>query len=174
LEIGFGGGEHLLTQAVANPEIGFVGCEPFVNGMAKLLAGIDAASLTNVRLRSSDAESLLKRCLDRSFSVVYIHYPDPWPKRRQTKRRLISDEMVNELARVSTLGGIVRFATDIDDYAGWTLRRFADSGKFIWHADSAHDWRVPWPDWVPTRYETKANIEGRTSVYLTFKCSTAS
>ena len=169
LEIGFGGGEHLLARAAENPEIGLVGCEPFVNGVAKLLAGIEARGLTNLRVRVDDATGLIDAAPDETFSRIYLLYPDPWPKRRQLKRRFVSERNVAALARVLKPGGELRFATDIDDSAGWTLRRFAASPLFAWEAKTADDWRRPWDGWAPTRYEAKARAAGRGSAYLTFK-----
>lgn len=168
LEIGFGGGEHLIAQARAHPDVGFIGCEPFVNGVAKALAGIDLHGVENVRLRAGDARALIEALPDASLSRIFILYPDPWPKRRHNKRRVISAEMIRELARVARKGAVLRFATDIDDYAGWALRRFLDSAEFQWTARMARDWRIPWEDWSPTRYEEKARLAGRDSVYLTF------
>jgi tRNA (guanine-N7-)-methyltransferase len=168
LEIGFGGGEHLLAQAKAHPEIGFIGCEPFVNGMAKALAGIEEGRLDNIRLRAGDAGALIARLPAACLSRAFILYPDPWPKRRHNKRRLISEPMLGELARVARPGAELRFATDIDDYAGWALRRFIASPDFVWRAREADDWRLPWPHWPGTRYEAKARREGRKPAYLTF------
>ncbi len=168
LEIGFGGGEHLIAQAQAHPDVGLIGCEPFVNGVAKALAAIELYGLENVRLRAGDARALIEALPPASLSRVFILYPDPWPKRRHNKRRVISDEMVAELARVAKRGAEIRFATDIDDYAGWTLRRFLDSVDFEWTARRADDWRIPWKGWSPTRYEAKARAAGRSSAYLTF------
>jgi tRNA (guanine-N7-)-methyltransferase len=168
LEIGFGGGEHLIAQAAARRDIGFLGAEPFVNGVAKALAGIEREKLDNVRLRAGDAGALLEALPDGALSRVFILYPDPWPKRRHNKRRFISDERVEDFARVLRAGGEARFATDIDDYAGWTLRRFLDSARFQWPARKADDWRQPWSDWRETRYEAKAKREGRKPVYLSF------
>jgi tRNA (guanine-N7-)-methyltransferase len=168
LEIGFGGGEHLLAQAKAHRDIGLIGCEPFINGVAKALAGIEEERLENIRLRAGDAGALIAGLAPGVLSRIFILYPDPWPKRRQNKRRLISAAMIDELARVARPGAEVRFATDIDDYAGWTLRRFLDSPDFSWAARAADDWRRPWPDWPGTRYEAKAAREGRRPVYLTF------
>jgi len=169
LEIGFGGGEHLLARAAENPQVGFVGCEPFVNGVAKLLAGIEAMGLTNLRVRADDVTGLIEAAPDAAFSRIYLLYPDPWPKRRQLKRRFVSERNVAALARVLKPGGELRFATDIDDYAGWTLRRFAASPLFAWEAKTADDWRRPWDGWAPTRYEAKARAAGRGSAYLTFR-----
>jgi tRNA (guanine-N7-)-methyltransferase len=169
LEIGFGGGEHLLARAAEHPGIGFIGCEPFVNGVAKLLAGLEARGLDNVRVRMDDATALIAAAPEAAFSRIYLLYPDPWPKRRQMKRRFVSERTVAALARVLKPGGELRFATDIDDYAGWTLRRFLASPLFVWEARRADDWRQPWEGWAPTRYEAKARAAGRGSAYLTFR-----
>ena len=168
LEIGFGSGEHLIDRAKANPDVGLIGCEPFLNGVAVALAGIAREKLTNVRLRRGDAQTLIELTPDAFFSRVFIFYPDPWPKRRHRKRRLVSEATIRALARVMKPNAELRFATDIDDYAGWTLRRFLASPHFRWTASRAEDWRTHWPDWRPTRYEAKAHRAGRGSVYLTF------
>lgn len=168
LEIGFGAGEHLIEQAKANPDVGLIGCEPFLNGVAAALAGIERESLLNVRLRRGDAEGLVEAAPNAFFSRVFMLYPDPWPKRRHNKRRIVSGAMVKALARIVNPGGEVRFATDIDDYAGWTLRRFIASPWFRWAASTASDWNTAWPEWRPTRYEVKAKKAGRAPVYLTF------
>ncbi len=168
LEIGFGGGEHLIAQASAHPDVGFIGCEPFVNGVAKALAAIELHQLQNIRLRAGDARALIEALPPASLSRIFVLYPDPWPKRRHNKRRLISADMIDELARAARPGAILRFATDIDDYAGWALCRFLASPDFRWTARRADDWRMPWDDWLPTRYEAKARVEGRRSAYLTF------
>jgi tRNA (guanine-N7-)-methyltransferase len=169
LEIGFGGGEHLAAQALAHPQTGFIGCEPFVNGMAKLLAVIDQEHLDNIRLWDRDATELLPRLAEASLDRVYLLYPDPWPKRRQRKRRFISDGNLNLLARAMRRGAELRFATDIDDYAGWALARILRSPHFRWTAERADDWRRPWANWPGTRYEAKAIREGRVPSYLTFR-----
>src|SRR5271166_3661469 len=168
LEIGFGAGEHLIGEARAHPDVGFVGCEPFLNGLVAALGPIEREKLVNVRLRRGDAQALLEAAPAAFFGRVFILYPDPWPKRRHHKRRVVSQEMIRLLARTMKPGGQVRFATDIDDYAGWTLRRFLDSPHFRWMAERAADWRAPWLGWRPTRYEIKARKAGRGSVYLTF------
>jgi tRNA (guanine-N7-)-methyltransferase len=169
LEIGFGGGEHLAADARAHPDIGFIGCEPFVNGMAKLLAVVDQEGLSNIRLWDDDATDLLPNLLEGAFGRVSILYPDPWPKRRQRKRRIVSDETLSMLARVMRSGAELRFATDIDDYAGWVLARILRSPDFRWTAERADDWRKPWAGWPGTRYEAKALREGRVPSYLTFR-----
>ena len=168
LEIGFGGGEHLLMQAEANPSTGFIGCEPFVNGMAKMLSAIDRDSIRNIRLYDADALHVLKHLPDASIDRLYLLYPDPWPKRRQNKRRFVSDETIALFARVLKPGGEFRFASDIDHYVGWTLERAMRSPHLLWTAKGPDDWRKPWPGWQSTRYELKAQREGRQSAYLTF------
>src|SRR5580700_4018316 len=168
LEIGFGAGEHLIEQAKANLDIGVVGCEPFLNGYVAALAGLRREDLSNVRLRRGDAQAVIEAAPDAFFSRVFVLYPDPWPKRRHHKRRLIARGVIDSLARVMRPGAELRFATDIDDYAGWTLARFLASPHFRWAAAQADDWRRAWPEWRPTRYEAKARFENRRSVYLTF------
>ena len=169
LEIGFGAGEHFVREALAHPDLGYVGVEPFVNGMASALALIDASKLQNVRLHHGDAIDVLEWLPDQSIARIDILYPDPWPKRRHWKRRLISDANVASLARVAAPGATVRFATDIADYAEWTLVRFRRSPDFDWTAERAEDWRNPWPGFESTRYEAKAMKEGRAPSYLVFR-----
>jgi len=169
LEIGFGGGEHLIAQAKANPDVGLIGCEPFVNGVAKALAGLTAERLSNVRLRAGDAIRLIEAAPDRFFSRVFVLYPDPWPKRRHRKRRIVNEALIEQLARAMRPGAELRFASDIDDYVGWTLRRLLAAPQFLWLARGPGDWRSPWPDWTTTRYEAKARLADRSSSYLTFR-----
>lgn len=169
LEIGFGGAEHLIAQALAHPDCGFIGIEPFLNGMAKALAAIDARGLTNIRLHHGDAIDLLAWLPDASLDAVYLLYPDPWPKRRHWKRRFVQDRTVAEIARVLRPGGEFRFASDIESYCAWTLVRLVRSPQFDWIAERADDWRRPWPGFESTRYEAKAIREGRAPCYLTFR-----
>jgi tRNA (guanine-N7-)-methyltransferase len=169
LEIGFGGGEHLIAQATAHPGAGFIGCEPFVNGMGKTLAAIEAAAIANIRLHFGDAAELIAWLPDASLVRVDLLYPDPWPKRRHWKRRFVQDQSVAALARILAPGGELRFATDWPDYAAWTLERLLRSPDFVWTAERADDWRMPWPGFTRTRYEAKAVREGRTPCYLTFR-----
>jgi tRNA (guanine-N7-)-methyltransferase len=169
LEIGFGGGEHLAAQARAHPDIGFIGCEPFVNGIAKLLRVVAQENLGNIRIWDQDAAELIDALPPRSIARAYLLYPDPWPKRRHRKRRFISDQNLVSVARVLAPRAEFRFATDIDDYAGWALARIMRSTAFRWAADCAADWRQPWTDWPGTRYEAKALREGRKPSYLTFE-----
>ncbi|WP_342108002.1 tRNA (guanine(46)-N(7))-methyltransferase TrmB [Methylobacterium sp. SI9] len=168
LEIGFGGGEHLAAQAAAHPDAGFIGAEPFVNGVVKLLAAVEARSLRNVRIRDEDVTALLARLPDACLDRVYLLYPDPWPKRRQRKRRFVSDASLAEIGRVLKDGGLFRFASDIDDYAGWTLVRAARCPTLTWTARGASDWTQPFPGWPGTRYEAKALAAGRRPTYLEF------
>ena len=167
LEIGFGGGEHLLAAAKREPSVGFIGCEPYVNGLARALADLATADLDNIRLHCGDAGEVIDALPAACLGRVYLYYPDPWPKRRQQKRRFVSDDMLVRLARVMRAGAELRFATDIDDYGGWALARVLRSPEFRWTAMRSEDWQQPWPDWVRTRYETKAFAEGRRGCYIT-------
>ena len=169
LEIGFGGGEAMLAEAKAHPRVGFIGVEPFVNGMAKALAGIQAEGLSNIRLHFDDALGLIAWLPDASLTRIDLIHPDPWPKRRHWKRRFVQDETVGQLARILRPGGEFRFVTDIADYAAWTLQRLLRSSNFEWQAQCADDWRKPWDGFVRTRYEAKAIREGRTPAYFIFR-----
>ncbi len=169
LEIGFGGGEHLLHRVRSKPEVGFIGVEPFVNGMAKLLAAIDGAVPANLRLFDEDATRLLDWLPADSLSEIDLLYPDPWPKRRHFKRRFVSPANLDRFARTLRPGGLFRFASDIDSYINWTLLHCRDHGAFEWLAQTAADWHEPFPGWPGTRYEAKALREGRRPAYLTFR-----
>ena len=169
LEIGFGGGEHLMSAAQANPDIGFIGSEPFLNGMAKTLAAIESRQISNIRLYFGDASDLIPWLPPASLGRVDLLYPDPWPKRRHWKRRFVQDESVAQFARILRPAGEFRFATDIADYAGWTLLRLLCSFDFAWTAERADDWRKPWPDFTGTRYEAKALRAGRAPCYFAFR-----
>jgi tRNA (guanine-N7-)-methyltransferase len=168
LEIGFGGGEHLAADARAQPEAGFIGCEPFVNGMAKMLATIERERLANIRLWDRDAGELLPRIVPASLDLVYLLYPDPWPKRRQRKRRFLNQKTLALIGQSLKPGGELRFATDIDDYAGWALARVLRTPDLAWTAARPNDWRKPWAGWEGTRYEAKAIADGSVPSYLTF------
>jgi tRNA (guanine-N7-)-methyltransferase len=169
LEIGFGGAEHLVAQAQRCPHVGFIGCEPFVNGMAKALAAIDALKLDNIRLHHGDATELLAWLPSASLHRIDLLYPDPWPKRRHWTRRFVQDANVVALARVLRSGAELRFASDWPDYVAWTLERMLRSPAFAWTAERADDWRMPWADFLRTRYEAKAVRQGRVPCYLTFR-----
>ncbi len=155
VELGFGGGEHLAAQAEAHPQALVLGAEPFVNGVASLVRHVADRGVSNVRLHAGDGRELLAALPAASVDRVFVLFPDPWPKSRHHKRRLVNAETIAELARVLTPGGMLRFATDWADYLGWTLERFAASPAFAWTAERADDWRTPPPDHVTTRYETK-------------------
>jgi tRNA (guanine-N7-)-methyltransferase len=174
LEIGFGGGEHLVAEAQAFPHIGFIGCEPYVNGMAKILTAIEANNIGNMKLFAGDAAELLAWTPAQSLSRIDLIHPDPWPKRRHWKRRFVQDATVAAMARVLKPGSEFRFVCDIDDYVAWTLRHLARSPDFIWTAEQASDWRLPWPDYTMTRYGRKAEREGRRAAYLRFVRTTSS
>jgi tRNA (guanine-N7-)-methyltransferase len=171
LESGFGGGEHLIAEAQRLPRTGFIGVEPFVNGMAKALAAIEQHKLGNIRLHHGDATDLLAWLPNASLTRIDLLYPDPRPKRRHWKRRFVQDKSVAAIARLVRPGGEFRFASDIPDYVAWTLVRLMRSPDFVWTAEQADDWRRPWPDWPGTRYEAKAKREGRVPNYLIFRRS---
>jgi len=168
LEIGFGGGEHLHHRAGRMPQAGFIGVEPFVNGMAKLLARLAAEPRPNIRVYGDDATRLLDWLPDASVAGIDLLYPDPWPKKRHWKRRFVSAANLDRFARVLRPGGAFRFASDIDGYVNWTLLACRDHPAFAWQAESADDWRRPYPGWPGTRYEAKALREGRIPAYLSF------
>ncbi len=155
LEIGFGGGEHLAEQAVRHPHARLLGAEPFVNGVASALRHVEERGLGNVRLHAGDARELLECLPDASLARVFVLFPDPWPKTRHLKRRIMQPETISSLARTLRPGGRLRFATDWRDYAAWTLERMLAAPAFRWTAEAADDWRLPPADHVTTRYETK-------------------
>jgi tRNA (guanine-N7-)-methyltransferase len=169
LEIGFGGGEHLLWQARSNPHIGLIGCEPFEDGVVKVLSVIEQEKLSNIRVYADDARPLLRWLPDAGIARTFILFPDPWPKKRHQKRRLVSPATLGELARVMRRGAELRVATDIGDYARWILSAMREQQSFRWAADSPRDWRERKADWPPTRYEQKALQAGRRCCYFRFQ-----
>jgi tRNA (guanine-N7-)-methyltransferase len=169
LEIGFGGGEHLIAESLAYPDIGFIGCEPYVNGMAKILTQVEEHNISNLRLFAGDAAELLAWAPQASFARIDLIHPDPWPKRRHWKRRFVQDATIAAMSRVLIPNGEFRFVSDIDDYCAWTLAHMARSQDFSWTAERADDWRMPWTGYTMTRYGRKAEREGRRAAYLTFK-----
>jgi tRNA (guanine-N7-)-methyltransferase len=168
LEVGFGGGEHLAHQAVQNPDVGFIGCEPFQNGVAMLLGKLRETGVQNVRVHPGDARDMMDVLPAGSVQKAFLLYPDPWPKKRHHRRRFVTPEHLEQLATVMATGAEFRVATDIPDYVRQTLEEVPKAG-FEWLAESAEDWRKPWDDWISTRYEQKALREGRTPHYLTFR-----
>jgi tRNA (guanine-N7-)-methyltransferase len=169
LEIGFGGGEHLIAEARAFPGLGFIGCEPYVNGMAKILAQTETHNIGNIRLFAGDAAELLAWAPPQSLARIDLIHPDPWPKRRHWKRRFVQDATVTAMARALRPGGEFRFVSDIDDYCAWTLAHLSRSPDFTWTAERADDWRLPWAGYTMTRYGRKAEREGRRAAYLRFR-----
>jgi tRNA (guanine-N7-)-methyltransferase len=169
LEIGFGSGEHLLWQAERNPNIGLIGCEPFINGLASALGRIERLDLRTIRLHDGDARDVLAWLPERSVARIFMLFPDPWPKKRHAKRRLLTPDAVAQIARVLRHGGELRFATDSGAYAGEALNGLLASGLFAWTAERAADWRERPADWPETRYEQKALREGRKPAYLSFR-----
>jgi tRNA (guanine-N7-)-methyltransferase len=169
LEIGFGGGEHLIAEARAFPDTGFIGCEPYVNGMAKILTLIEAGEVGNIRLFAGDASELLAWVPAKSLARIDLIHPDPWPKRRHWKRRFVQDATIAAMARALAQDGEFRFVSDISDYSAWTLAHFMHTSDFVWTAERASDWREPWPAYTMTRYGRKAEREGRNATYLVFR-----
>lgn len=169
LEVGFGGGEHLAWQAARAPRTGFIGAEPFLNGVAKLLAHIESDNLQNIRVLHGDARPLIEALPAARFSRIFVLHPDPWPKKRHFKRRMVSPWFFVEAARLLKSGGIFRVASDIPDYVRWTLMHARQAKDFEWTAERAADWKERPADWPQTRYEAKAIKEGRPACYLEFR-----
>jgi len=169
LEIGFGGGEHLIWQAKANPDVGLIGSEPFQDGIVKVLAAIEGEQINNVRLYADDARPVLRWLPAASIGCAFVLFPDPWPKKRHHKRRLVSEPTLAQLARIMRPSAELRIATDIGDYARWILEAVLRQGSFTWTAECPADWRQRGLDWPPTRYEEKALREGRRCSYFRFR-----
>ena len=169
LEIGFGGSEHMIWQAAHHPDVGIIGCEPFIDGVVKALTAVDEQHLGNVRLHADDARDVLRWLPDASIDRAFILFPDPWPKARHRKRRLVSAPTLSLLARVMKPGAELRVATDIADYARTMLSAFAAQSAFHWSATGPGDWREQGSDWPVTRYQRKAIREGRRSYFFRFK-----
>jgi tRNA (guanine-N7-)-methyltransferase len=168
LEIGFGGGEHMVHQAVQNPDVGIIGCEPYINGVAMLLGKIRAEKAQNVAVYPGDVRNMFDVLPEESISRAFLLYPDPWPKKRHHKRRFVTAEHLRPLGKCLEKGAIFRIATDIPDYVRQSLEQVPRFG-FEWLAERPADWREPWDDWISTRYEQKALREGRVPHYLTFR-----
>lgn len=171
LEIGFGSGEHLALQAKLHPEIGMIGCEPYINGLSKLLQVIFVDKLDNIRLHQGDARDIIDLLPDKSIARVFILFPDPWPKSRHHKRRLINHELLKQLARIMKPGGKLLIATDHEDYLTWILERVLTQTDFVWTAKTKRDWEQPPADWVTTKYQAKALREGRIPHWIKLKLS---
>lgn len=169
LEIGFGSGEHLLWQAERHRNVGFIGCEPFINGVASLVGKIEAATLGRILIHDGDARDVLRWLPPASLQRIFLLFPDPWPKKRHAKRRLLDKATAAEFARLLRPGGEFRFASDSSDYAGEALAEVTASGAFEWTARRAKDWRERPADLPATRYEAKALKAGRKPAYLIFR-----
>lgn len=168
LEIGFGGGEHLARLARENPDVGFIGVEPFINGLVKLLRTIEEEGLQNIVLFDDDANFLLNWLPANSIDQLFLLYPDPWPKLRHHKRRFVKTSTIGAIAKVLKSGATFSFASDIPDYVNWTLRHVLANESLHWPALGPDEWLTPYPGWQSTRYEEKAKREGRSSAYFTF------
>ena len=169
LEIGFGGGEHLIWQAEHAPGVTILGCEPFEDGVVKVLTAMDERKIGNIQLHMDDARDVLRALPEASIARAFVLFPDPWPKRKHQKRRLVSTTMLAQLARVLEPGAELRIGTDIEDYARTMMMAFHQTPQFRWTAMGAADWQVRPTDWPKTRYEAKAEREGRRSAYLLFE-----
>ncbi|WP_274626225.1 tRNA (guanine(46)-N(7))-methyltransferase TrmB [Arvimicrobium flavum] len=169
LEIGFGGGEHLLHEARRFPDTGFIGVEPFVNSMAKMMLAVAKQPQPNLRVYDDDATQLLDWLPATCLDGIDLLYPDPWPKKRHWKRRFVSKVNLDRFAQAMKPGALLRFASDIDTYVNWTLLHCRAHPDFEWLATSAADWHTPYDGWPSTRYEAKAIREGRPPAYLTFR-----
>ena len=170
LEIGFGGGEHLLAQAAHNPDTLFIGVEPYINGVAKCLAGVDKQKLANIRLNTADARLLIKALPDHCLDAVFILFPDPWPKAKHNKRRLINLQTLSMLARVHKPGGRLLIASDHEDYCTWILEHLAVTPHYRWTAQAQADWLTPPVDWTQTKYQRKTTAEGRPPHFFECVC----
>jgi tRNA (guanine-N7-)-methyltransferase len=166
IEIGFGGGEHLLAQAAHNPDTLFIGCEPFINGVAKCLAGIDQQKLKNIRLITRDARELVEKMPAECVDSAFILFPDPWPKLRHNKRRLVNPETLHMLARIHKKGGRLLIATDHVDYSEWILEVLLANPDYAWTAKEQADWKTPPADWTETKYQRKTTEQGRQPVFM--------
>ncbi len=169
LEIGFGAAEHLLWQAGRNPDVTVLGVEPFLNGVAKAVKGAQDQGLENLRLYRGDVRDVLTLVPNESFDRIFILFPDPWPKKRHHKRRLIQDEFIADLHRALKPGGELRFGSDIIHYVDWALTRISRHGGFDWSPKRQSDWRMRPDDWPETRYLQKAIREGRSGHFFSFK-----
>lgn len=169
LEIGFGKGEHLIAQAKANPDVGFIGCEPFVNGVSGLVDHMAEENVTNIRFFMNDARLLMDALQDSSISRAFILFPDPWPKKRHHKRRIVSPGNLVVLSRILKNNARLRIGTDHHDYCRWILARLMENPIFSWKSDGPDDWHIRPDDWPETRYEKKAFSAGRKSAYMTFQ-----
>jgi tRNA (guanine-N7-)-methyltransferase len=156
----------LLAQATHNTDTLWIGCEIFLNGAAKCLVGIDEGKLTNIRLFTRDARELIAEIPDQSIDSIFILFPDPWPKIRHNKRRLVNEQTLAMLSRIHKPGGRLLIATDHVDYSEWILERLLNSPHYLWTAEKQADWHHPPADWTQTKYQRKTTAEGRAPVFM--------
>ena len=169
LEIGFGSGEHLFHQAMENPEVNIIGCEPYINGVATLLGKLETKNISNVLIYPGDVRDLMDVVPELTFERIFLLYPDPWPKSRHHKRRFVSPEFLDPLIPLLKPSGFIYIATDIGDYVRQAMQNLNIYDDLIWMCEGPQDWRKPWKGWFRTRYERKAIAAGRRSYYLTFQ-----
>ena len=168
-EIGFGRGEHLIHQALNNPDVGLIGCEPFLNGVSALALEIKKHNIKNIRIWDDDARLLMSRIKDHSLDKLFLLHPDPWPKTRHHKRRFVQAESLTEISRLLKKGAEFRMATDHADLSKWMLEKAYFHPNFEWKAKCANDWRTAPDDWIDTRYCNKGKDWEHTQVYLNFE-----
>ncbi len=168
LEIGFGGGEHLAALAKEYPDVAMIGAEPYLNGVVKLLGKIEREGIKNIRLVPDDVRPVMDALPDHSLQRIYLLFPDPWPKQRHYKRRIVTQAFLDNVARLLPQGGVLQLATDHYDYSVWMFEQLLQRMDFKWQADSFRDWHLPPQNWTQTRYEAKTGKQGRQPVYLKF------
>jgi tRNA (guanine-N7-)-methyltransferase len=168
-EIGFGNGEHVKNEALAHPDTAFIGAEPFINGMAALLNSLRDQDDSNIRVYMDDAMAVINALSDNVLDGIYILNPDPWPKKRHWKRRIVQPEHVEKFVRVLKPGGKLIMTTDIDDLAEWMCIHAANNANLRWTAEKPADWQIAPEGWIPTRYESKGVAKGRKQTYLVFE-----
>jgi tRNA (guanine-N7-)-methyltransferase len=166
LEIGFGAGEHLAGQALAYPNVGFIGCEPFINGVATLLRHVEQSDISNIKIFNDDARQLLPVLPEESIGRVFVLFSDPWPKTRHHRRRFITSQTLDQLARLMKDGAELRFVSDHAGYIRWVLELIQTHPDFTWPVRRPCDWQIPPADWVSSRYEMKAQRQGIPCIYL--------
>jgi tRNA (guanine-N7-)-methyltransferase len=168
LEVGFGSGEHLIYQATCNPDVSFIGCEPYINGVVSFLGKVKRQKIKNIFLYAGDVRDLFDVLPSNSLAKVFLLYPDPWPKRRHKRRRFVNPEYLIPLLRVMNENAELRIATDIEDYFKHTKREVLKL-DFKLTKQNGDKFDLPWSDWFPTRYEKKAKLQNRKSYYATFE-----